>query len=168
MTLFRRRNTPRHRVLIGDAKLARGQNITTLIKYDRYGCLQQRLFKCGGVRKHSRSDGEAPPLSALGQNRDKAGGRIVPIKHAERVRDREAFEWQWNADFPRARRMARLLIVGSLWEGRCYFGIPNLQSEGTRDTNLLKIRTVFECGNHRDECGIEHVAVIIDARRIDV
>jgi hypothetical protein len=95
-------------------------------------------------------------------------GRIVPVKHAERVRDREAFEWQWNADFPRARRVARLLIVGSLWKGRCHFGIPDLQLEGTRDTSVIRIRTVFECSDHRNERGIERVAVIINTCRIDV
>jgi hypothetical protein len=64
-------------------------------------------------------------------------GRIVPVEHAKRVRDREAFERQWNADFPRACRMARLLIVSGLWKGRCYLGMPDLQlEEGTRDTRL--------------------------------
>lgn len=76
--LFRRGNTPRHRVLISDAKLTCGQNITPFIQYNRYRCLQQRLFKCGGVHKHRRSDGEASSMSALGQNREEKGVESYP------------------------------------------------------------------------------------------
>ena len=65
--------------------------------------------------------------------------------------------------------MARLLIVGSLWKGRCRFRKPYLQLEkGMRDTRVLKVRTVFECGDHRNECSVERVAVVIDACCIDV
>ena len=81
VTLFRRRNTHRHRVLISDAKLACGQYITTLIKYDRYRCLQQRLLKCDGIRKHRRSDGEkAPPMLAFGKSQDETGAESYPSK----------------------------------------------------------------------------------------
>jgi len=34
--------------------------------------------------------------------------------------------------------------------------------------SLLRIRTIFECGDHRNKCGIKHIAVIIDTCRIDV
>ncbi len=78
VTLFRRRNAPRHRVLISDTKLTCRQNITPLIKYDRYRCLQKRLFKCGGVCKHRRSDGEASSMSAFGQNREEMRDESYP------------------------------------------------------------------------------------------
>jgi hypothetical protein len=38
---------------------------------------------------------------------------------------------------------------------------------GTRDTSLKRI-TVFECSDHRDECSIKRVAIIIDTCRIDI
>lgn len=65
-------------------------------------------------------------------------GWIVPVEHAERVRDREAFERQWNADFPRACRMTRLLIVSGLWKGHCCLRIPHLQLEEARETRICK------------------------------
>ena|SRR6266850_162989 len=59
MALSRRRNTCRHRVLISDAKLICGEQGTTLIKHNRYRCIQKRLLKRGRVREDSRSNGEA-------------------------------------------------------------------------------------------------------------
>jgi hypothetical protein len=65
--------------------------------------------------------------------------------------------------------MTRLLIVGSLWKGRCYFGMSDLQlEEGTRDTSVIRIRTVFECSDHRNERCIERITIIVDTCRIDV
>jgi hypothetical protein len=34
--------------------------------------------------------------------------------------------------------------------------------------SMLRIRTIFECGDHGDECGIERVAVVVDTRRVDI
>lgn len=66
--------------------------------------------------------------------------------------------------------MACLFIVGSLWKGCCHFGKhdPQLEKKTREAHESVKIRTVSKCGDHRDECGIERVAVIIDTCRIDV
>jgi len=115
--LFRRGNTCRHRVLISHAKLIRRQYASTLIKYDRYRCIQQRLFKCDRVRKDC-----GPVREGSRQPRTKHDSRVVPVKHAKGIRDREAFEGQRLANFPRAGRMTGFLVVGGLWKGGCYFG----------------------------------------------
>jgi stress response protein YsnF len=44
---------------------------------------------------------------------------VVPVKHAERVCNRETFEGQRRADFPRAGRLTGLLVVSGLGERRC-------------------------------------------------
>jgi hypothetical protein len=36
------------------------------------------------------------------------------------------------------------------------------------DMSLSRTRTIFECGDHGDECGIKRVAVVVDTRRVDI
>ena len=60
-------------------------------------------------------------LVSLGKNPRRGNSRIVPVKHAKGIRDREAFEGQRLASFPRAGRMTGFLVVCGLWKGGCYF-----------------------------------------------
>jgi len=139
--LFRRGNTCRHRVLISRAKLIRRQYASTLIKYDRYRCIQQRLFKCDRVRKDCRPvrEGSRLTLSASDKNYDEARVASYPSNTPKEYEIGRRLRGSGSRNF----RVQVVWPVSSLWVafGRVavIWGIHDPQLEICAcDTSLLK------------------------------
>jgi hypothetical protein len=52
--------------------------------------------------------------------------------------------------------------------GRVAVVFGQLSSDRRERKLLLGDRTVFQCGNHCDERGVERISVVVDACRVDV